>query len=298
MWKLLCGVLAALTMTFVLAPAGAGKPELPPARATPALWVVKDGDTTIYLFGTVHAMKPDTRWFEGPVKAAFDASDETVFEEVNPPEAELQALVGRMAMRTVGRTLTDALPADRREPFAKALAALGLPATALDRFQPWFASLMLSGLMLPKAGYDPAHGADYVLMDAALEAGKKRIGLETPEQQLAMLKAAPEDVQLAYLANLVGTLDRIVPSFERIETLWAAGRPDALGAAINEEMAKTPALAKRIIFDRDADWAVWIAGRMKRPGTVFVAVGAGHLGGPGNVRALLADRGIRVTRVQ
>jgi uncharacterized protein YbaP (TraB family) len=38
--------------------------------------VVKDADTTIYLFGTVHVLKPGLSWFDDAVKAAFDKSDD------------------------------------------------------------------------------------------------------------------------------------------------------------------------------------------------------------------------------
>ena len=66
---------------------------------------------------------------------------------------------------------------------------------------------------------------------------------------------------------------------------------------MNQEMTRTPALAKRVIADRNARWSDWIAERMKAPGTVFFAVGGGHLGGPGNVRELLAKRGMKVERI-
>ena len=36
---------------------------------------------------------------------------------------------------------------------------------------------------------------------------------------------------------------------------------------------------------------------MARPGTVFIAVGAGHLAGPDSVQAALAAHGLRATRV-
>ncbi len=31
-----------------------------PAAAQPAFWVIKDADSTIYLLGTIHLLKPDT----------------------------------------------------------------------------------------------------------------------------------------------------------------------------------------------------------------------------------------------
>ena len=44
--------------------ADARAPAITAAR--PALWVARDADTTIYFFGTIHLLKPETRWFEGP----------------------------------------------------------------------------------------------------------------------------------------------------------------------------------------------------------------------------------------
>lgn len=292
MMKLLRGALCALTLSFVPNPAMAQTQDV-----DPALWVVRDKDTTIYLFGTVHVMKPGLGWYDEAVKTAFDASGELVLEMVEPPAAELAPLVMKMAVANDGRTLTAKLSEARRADLAKALAALGRPANALDRFEPWFASVMLSGMQLPKLGYDPALGADHVLTEEARKAGKKLVGFETTEEQLGLFDAAPEPQQIEYLGNLLDEIDRIGPMTAQIMALWSTGEPDRLGDALNVEMSKTPALAKRLLFDRNARWAEWLAERMKAPGTVFVAVGAGHLGGKGNVRDLLAAKGLKAKRV-
>jgi len=290
MLKLLTGAVSALMLSLAPLPAVA-------QDADPALWVVKDADTTIYLFGTMHAMKPGLSWFDEAVKTAFDASDELVLEVVAPPPAEMQATVMRLAMSADGKPLTDKLPEARRAQFARTLAGFGMPANAMDRFDPWFASIMLGGLPLPKLGYDPAAGAERVLTDAARKDGKRVTGLETPEQQFAIFKNAPEATQIAYLGTLMDESDRVAPILAQILSLWSAGQADALGELMNREMLRTPAMAKALIADRNAAWAGWIAERMKMPGTVFFAVGGGHLGGTGNVRDLLARRGIRVERV-
>src|SRR3546814_5779530 len=68
----------ALMLAFALGLSGcASAPTLPDhavdlASADPALWVVKDEDTTIYLFGTVHVLKPGTLWFDDEVRQAFE----------------------------------------------------------------------------------------------------------------------------------------------------------------------------------------------------------------------------------
>jgi uncharacterized protein YbaP (TraB family) len=290
MIKLLRGALCALTLSLVPLPAMAQDVD-------PALWVVKDADTTIYLFGTVHVMKAGLGWFDEAVKSAFDASGELVLEMVEPPEAELRAIVMRLAVAKDGKALTEKLPEPRRADLAKALADLGRPATMLDGFEPWFATVMLSGMQLPRLGYDPSLGADHVLTEAARKGGKRLVGFETPEGQLGLFDAAPEAQQIEFFGNLLGELDRVGPLTAQIMALWGEGKPDVLGDALNAEMSKTPALAKRLLFDRNARWAEWIGERMKAPGTVFVAVGAGHLGGKGNVRELLAGKGMKVERI-
>ena len=65
------------------APAPAAAPAAATAAlpdADPAIWVVKDPDTTIYLFGTFHALDGKSDWFNEEVKTAFDASSELVLE--------------------------------------------------------------------------------------------------------------------------------------------------------------------------------------------------------------------------
>ena len=67
-------------------PAPAAAPRTAPLPdADPALWVVRDADTTIYLFGTFHLL--DGRpWFNDEVRTAFDASDELVMEAILPED--------------------------------------------------------------------------------------------------------------------------------------------------------------------------------------------------------------------
>jgi uncharacterized protein YbaP (TraB family) len=67
---------------------------------------------------------------------------------------------------------------------------------------------------------------------------------------------------------------------------------------MNKGMEKTPQLGKMLLDDRNARWADWIKARMDKPGTVFMAVGAGHLGGKNSVQDFLAKKGIKAERVK
>ena len=135
------------------APAAAALPD-----ADPALWVVRDADTTIYLFGTFHLL--DGRpWFNDEVKTAFDASDELVMEAILPEDpCRCSPMIMRYAVDHTGRTLSGRLTAAENAALARALTPLGLPAAAFDRFEPWFASMMLSVTAAQRLGLDAANG--------------------------------------------------------------------------------------------------------------------------------------------
>jgi uncharacterized protein YbaP (TraB family) len=53
-----------------------------------------------------------------------------------------------------------------------------------------------------------------------------------------------------------------------------------------------------LIRKRNAAWADWLTKRLDKPGTIFVAVGAGHLAGEDSVQTMLDAKGLRATRLQ
>ena len=296
-------LLAATLLATVAIPACAQPaPQAAPAATTdadPALWVVKDADTTVYLFGTVHVLKPGLSWFDEAVKTAFDSSGELVLEMVQPEPAAVQALVAAKANNPAGAPpLTQQLPEAKRAAYTKALTDLGLPPAALDGYKPWFAAVNLSLIPMMKAGYTPGSGAESVLSAEAKKANKPVAGLETMEQQLGFFDALPTDAQITYLNSTVEQLPTINTMMDGMVASWSAGDPAKLGELMNETLDDSPELAKTLLFDRNARWAQWIDTRMDKPGVVFVAVGAGHLAGKQSVQDYLAQRKLTATRVK
>ena len=49
----------------------------------PLLWVAKDGDSTVYLFGSVHLLPQGTDWMDQRLFAAFDSANQVWFETQN-----------------------------------------------------------------------------------------------------------------------------------------------------------------------------------------------------------------------
>lgn len=267
-------------------------------NSDPALWVVKDKDTTIYLFGTIHMLKPGLTWFDEAVKQAFDKSDTLVTEiaEVTDP-ATVGPTVMKYAPDAQGKLLRDKLTADQRKRYETEIAKLGVPAAALDKLDPWYVSTVVAVMQYQKNGLNPESGAEDTLYKAAKAAGKKQVALETMEQQFGWFDATPEKEQVDGLMEVLTKGDEAKQFIERMTGAWNKGDPDTLAVVINENMDSTPETKKLLLTDRNARWADWIAARMKTPGTVFVAVGAGHLAGKDSVQDGLKARKLKVKRV-
>ncbi|USU08743.1 TraB/GumN family protein [Sphingomonadaceae bacterium OTU29MARTA1] len=301
MIRTLGAALSAIALTLAL-PACAKQPAKAAAAANdadPALWVVRDKDTTVYLFGTIHVLKPGLTWFDEAVKTAFDRSDEVKLEIVMPDPATMQGLVQATGVAAPGTPpLTQRLPEAKRAAFTKAVTDLGLPAYALDRYKPWLAATQLSVAPLSKLGYSNSNGPEEVISAAAKQARKPLTGLETPEQQLGFFGSLSDQAQLQFLESTVEELPKLDSTMASMVDDWARGDPDALAREMNEELKSSPEVAKVLLTDRNVRWASWIKGRMATPGTVFIAVGAGHLAGPDSVQAQLAKLGVKAERVK
>ncbi|WP_249403639.1 TraB/GumN family protein [Sphingomonas sp. CFBP 13720] len=282
------------------APATQAEPATAPATrdADPALWVVKDKDTTIYLFGTVHVLKPGLSWFDDAVRTAFDKSSEVVMEIVSPTPEQAQAAVMKSAVNMTGPRLSEKLPEAERPAFAKAVADAGLPAGALEPLDPWFAASTLTLLTLQKDGYDPASGVEQAITQAAKAANKPVTGLETIDQQFGFFDSLSDAAQVTFLTETLKQLPEAGPMIETMVDQWAKGDPAALAETVNSGMTTTPELKRILLTDRNTAWAKWIEQRMARPGTVFVAVGAGHLAGAGSVQEALKRYKLRAVRVK
>jgi len=262
----------------------------------PALWVVKDEDTAVYLFGSVHILKPGLGWFDDGVKAAFDASDQLILELVEPSAAEAQALFGKLAMDQQGKTLRSKMNDADRAVYETAVGKLGLPVAALDPFDPWAAAVTLSLLGMQKSGFDPNSGVEKQLTAAANASKKPIAGLETMAFQLGVFDTLPETEQVAFLVETAKQIDDVGTSMDKMVDMWAAPDPEKLGLLMNEGLTSRT-LYDALLTKRNANWAKWISARMAKPGVTFMAVGAGHLAGPTSVQNLLPAYGLSATRV-
>ncbi|GMM94312.1 TraB/GumN family protein [Qipengyuania sp. MTN3-11] len=289
-----CATTPAEEVSAALAPA----PVAATTASGPALWKVSDEDTTIYLFGTVHALPEDTDWLRGPISQAL-ASSQTLVTEIEDAamsDPAMQQKTMALGMLPEGTTLRSLLNAEQTATYEAALAKVGVPPQAFDRFEPWMAGMTLSILPIMQAGYTQESGVEKRI-EAEAGADKARGSLETVEEQLALFDTLPREAQIAFLMSSAEMIDEIVPMMDQMVAEWLEGDADGLAELMNRGLTD-PALAERLLYERNRNWVEWIDTRLDTPGTVFMAVGAGHLAGTNSVQNYLDQRGIAVTRVQ
>lgn len=302
--RTLAAAASGLALAFASAGYAQGEAATAPTATTaavttgPALWKVSDEDTTIYLFGTVHVLPQGVNWYGPRIEQALTASDTLVTEIPSGPEtdAKMQQLVMTNGMLPADKNLRDMLSAEDRATYEGGLAKIGVPANAFDRFEPWMAGLTLTVLPLVQQGYSPDAGVEKQL-EAKAGTGKARGALETVEFQMGIFDSMPAEAQVEFLVAAAEAVEETKPMLDKMVAEWLEGDADALAAIMNEEMTD-PVVAEALLYGRNANWAEWIDTRMDQPGTVFVAVGAGHLAGERSVQDLLAERGIESERVQ
>lgn len=269
---------------------------LPAEGQGPALWVVSDADSTLYLFGTVHVLRPTTAWGSARVDAAFDSASEIWLEISNPDDvAAILPLIQQHGL-SPERPLSSLLSAEQLTDLDAAARTIGLSAAQMEPMRPWLAALQLAMAPLAKAGYDPQSGVELILKSRAEAAGKPVHGFESIDKQVRILAGLDEAGQLAFLTSTLEMFDNAAVELDQLVDGWATGDVDAVTRLGVDEMKSTsPALYEALLVRRNTDWADQIQTLLEGSGTTFIAVGAAHLAGDDSVQQILTRRGVAVT---
>jgi uncharacterized protein len=269
------------------------------AYAEPLAWIVSDADSRIILYPTVHALPEGLDWQSPALAGVIAASDEVWLElgDANAPglAEEVSQLVAAFGM-SPDLPLSKRLNPDQYAAFSAAVTKLGIPAEALDNFQPWLAALAMTQAELAAAGITGERGVEKVL--SGLFAGRPVKNLETAAQQTRILAELAGDEQVAFLMTAVDTAGTASTRLLEITRDWAKGDLEGMEEMLIAELrADYPVIYDRLFTARNKAWADILAAELAGSGSDFIAVGAGHLIGNDSVQNLLAARGYAVRKV-
>jgi uncharacterized protein len=263
----------------------------------PAIWEVGEGDSSLFIMGSVHLFRPDIHWLEPETRSRFEESTMLVVEVAyleDMDEATIR-LVEERGFYPPGESLADEVGAELYERVMHHAEALGCGRREFSQLRPWLAVLVLTQLWAERHGYDAGAGVDVVFNRMADATGKPVRGLETIQDQMDVLTedvgSDPETMLEQALVQLDNGdyLDALVEA-------WLKGDMRALEALLHESMADFPEMYELLIAAPNRRWASMIEMMLGDEHSQFVVVGAAHLVGPDNLLDLLRARGIRVVR--
>lgn len=293
MMKLVRFAFAALALVACASPS-------PPQAPGPALFVARDADSTLYLYGTIHLRRSGEPWGSPAVERALAEADEIWTElEISPAaDARTQSLAMQYGLAAPGRPLSSWLSAEEAQRLSTTARGLGIDPQSLEPFKPWMASLTLTLAPMIRAGYDPNAGVDRAI-DAFGDANGKRMrALETPEQQIGFFANLPDDVQREMLVEAIDEASEGAATLDALSDAWERGALDDLEQELNAEMREEyPDVYAALITNRNAAWVEALIEELNGAGVDFVAVGAAHLLGREGVVEQLRARGVQVERV-
>jgi uncharacterized protein YbaP (TraB family) len=267
------------------------------AKAEPAMWVIKDADSTIYLIGTMHLLKHDTEWNAEKVKKTVHESTELWLEVADlDNDAALAPLMMKLGVDPA-HPLSSKLNEEQYKKLEKIAGTYGFPVASLEPMQPWLAALMLAVGPIMKAGYDPKAGVERMLSAQAKAEGDKIQGFETAEEQLQIMAGLSEAEQIAFLISVFDDLEKGIDLVDKLAKAWIDGDIDTITRlSVDDIKQEAPTVYQKFIVRRNIAWSEKIAVMLKGSGVQLIAVGAAHLVGPDSVQAQLAKRGIKAER--
>jgi len=266
------------------------------AQARPPVWIVRDADSELVLFGSVHLLPPGLDWRPPPLTQAVESADDVWFELPIDAASEAQTaqLAAQLGLLPPGQSLFKLLPPSDAQRLMKVAKLYAVDLAVLDRLQPWLADVALSGAAFQKAGAGVQDGVEKAVA-AQAPARVQRRAFETPREQVEILSGAPMAEQIASLVETVKSMEDDPDAFDALVKAWMAGDLKTLDEEALEPIRKaSPTLFRRLVTDRNARWTLTLDERLKGHGRTVVVVGMGHLIGPDGVPARLRALGYEV----
>jgi uncharacterized protein YbaP (TraB family) len=263
----------------------------------PAIWKLKDSDSEIWLFGTVHLLPPDLKWQSRKIDKAFDAA-QTIYFETETDESAQKAigdLVKKLGSNPPGVKLSSLLDTADKALLAEVCQRVKLTPAVFEDERPWLAAVQLSVAFVMTQGLAQSAGVEHVLGERAIQQNKKVSYFETTEEQIRFFADLPRPIELEFLRSTLREIKSESENVDEMNKAWARGDVKTLGAYFSDMSTEAgPEIYDALIRKRNERWATSIDKMMHGSGKIFIAVGAAHLIGNDSVVAMLRAKGYKV----
>lgn len=288
--------LLTLFALLLVAACGEAPAPQPPSGKGPALWTVERDGLKGWLFGTIHVLPKGVAWETPAIRQAMAEADRLVLEAADLQDEQKTLSLFESMGRSPGLPpLEQRVPANDAPELDRIMADGGTNTQLLSGYESWAAAMLLSAASQQSLGVSQSDGVEPVLIATFRKAGKPIGGLETVERQFGAFDTLPESAQQKLLVQTIHEAKGMKALYDRILTAWVKGDMDAIAKEDRIGEQPDPQVEEAILTARNRDWVKAMEPIRGRP---FIAVGAGHLTGDGNLVAMLEAKGYKVTRVQ
>lgn len=277
-----------------------GHPNIPHASDQGCVWRIESNTGgRLYLCGTIHILREQDYPLPAGYETAYQNSNELLFEL--PPgssdSADLTMRMRDLGLLPQGAQLEQILGSTDWEKVAAWAKKRNLSSSILNRYHPWFVSLMMVAVEYEALGAGAAHGVDKHFEQRAGKDGKPGAGLETVEEQLALFSGMTPAQELDVLRQTLAELATVEQEYEAMIRAWRQGDLTSLQTMLFREAARHPELMELFLVRRNQAWAPRLIEMLQKGRSVMVLVGAGHLGGGEGLISLLAKAGYQATQL-
>jgi len=278
----------------------ASQAQQPAPKATKhCLWKVQGASNTVYLFGSIHFLKKSFYPLPRPIEDAYKQSPITIFEvdfdEMKSPEAQLKMV--QQGKYPEGDSIKKHLSKDTYDKLHAYVADRMGDGAAFDSLKPWMVAVALLGIELQKLGFAPDQGVDQYFANKARQDKKQVMALETVDAQLSLFAGLTKDEEEAMLKEAMTEITKFEKIFADVIGAWRVGDTKALEKFIVESMRDHPKIHKKLLIDRNQEWAAKLEKLLAGPKDVFVVVGAAHLVGKDSVIDLLSKKRFKIQQL-
>ncbi len=281
-------------------------PKTPPVLVQnytpkPAIWKLADADTTIYLFGTTHILRPGFKWRTPALDDIINTADELVLESIESEgedknvRAQFQQMMHKGADQR--KPILTRVSLNKRPALRRAAAKMRVPLAFFSQMPTWMVTFSLSYGDMQSGGASGALGVEAALEKAFRTKKRKISAVENSQTVLNGLSDVPEAAQVKMLEDALDEIETGAGNDAQSDDNWAQGKVELLDKEFTREELGDD-VYDVLIKRRNTAWTLWLNKRLDTPGTVLFAVGAGHLAGPDSLQKMLADKDLTAQRIQ
>jgi len=280
---------SSLVLTLALAIAG-----LATDADAASVWKVT-GPTggTLYLGGSMHFLRSTDYPLPSAYNRAFDASTQLVFEDDPKTSAAAFQDLLKAGQYRKGDSLKNHVDPRTYDYLRRFFALRGVSEGKFMTFRPWLIDVMLAS---PPPQYFSL-GVDRFLTRRALANSKPVSGLESAKEHNWVFVGLNDRESEALLLILFINAGRENSGGVNMVDAWRHGDADTLARVMRDSYRDFPSFEERLVGARNRNWIPKIESYLRSGQTYFVVVGAGHMGGPEGLLALLRAHGCEIEQL-